>query len=341
MGRILIGVISALACIILAESLTCNQCFFGVGGHCLTPTTEECSTNTSQCSTGKLTFGSISSLVGFNKQGCIEPLFCNTTTNDTLLGISYMFAVECCSTDRCNPIETSGAPSARMTLAVAVGAAVLASACGSLLIWRNHSMKATKNLDANFKSQHLGWCGGVFIPKAWRNLQSRILADVPPDVVNLLVALLVVIRLKVLRSPKPNHCSICPTCDYRRTMNNNWKTAIILATTIATASCLICRQCPVGIFNLCLFGSDVTCNNATQSCYRGNAQFNSSRGITLQIRGCLDSDLCGDVLTGNIFGNGYTASFECCNTNRCNGATSVQLSLTMAICAGVFLLWAV
>ncbi|XP_061616890.1 protein Bouncer-like [Phyllopteryx taeniolatus] len=124
-------------------------------------------------------------------------------------------------------------------------------------------------------------------------------------------------------------------------MKNFWKTAILLATTVAAAHCLICRRCPVGILNLCLFGSDITCDNATQSCYRGNAQFQSSEGFSLHIRGCLDSDLCGDVLTGNIFGNAYTASFECCNTDRCNGATSVQLSLTMAASAAVFLLWAV
>lgn len=70
------------------------------------------------------------------------------------------------------------------------------------------------------------------------------------------------------------------------------------------------------------------------------SEFNSTGAIRLEIRGCLDSDLCGDVLTGNIFGNGYTASFECCNTDLCNGATSVQLSLTMAVCLALFSLWA-
>lgn len=35
--------------------------------------------------------------------------------------------------------------------------------------------------------------------------------------------------------------------------------------------CLDCRQCPIGIFGQCFFGSDLTCNNATQSCYRGEA----------------------------------------------------------------------
>ncbi|KAM9776752.1 lymphocyte antigen-6, epidermis [Syngnathus typhle] len=133
MGRILIGVISALACFMLVESLTCNQCSFGLLGFCLSSTNVECTTNTSQCFTGKATFASISSSVGFNTQGCIEEASCNMTTNSTLLGVAFEARVDCCSTDGCNPVQTSGAPSARMTLAAAIGAAVLASAWGSLL----------------------------------------------------------------------------------------------------------------------------------------------------------------------------------------------------------------
>uniref|UniRef100_A0A3Q2YSN3 UPAR/Ly6 domain-containing protein n=1 Tax=Hippocampus comes TaxID=109280 RepID=A0A3Q2YSN3_HIPCM len=101
--------------------------------------------------------------------------------------------------------------------------------------------------------------------------------------------------------------------------------------------CLICRQCPVSILDLCLFGSDITLTYCSAMLI---SEFNSTGAISLEIRGCLDSDLCGDVLTGNIFGNGYTASFECCNTDRCNGATSVQLSQTMAVCVALFSLWA-
>ncbi|XP_077404756.1 uncharacterized protein LOC144037274 [Vanacampus margaritifer] len=133
MGRIIIGVIAALACFMLVESLTCNECSFGLVGFCLTSSTVECSTNISQCFTGKATFASISTSVGFNTQGCIEEANCNVTTNATLLGVTYQATVECCSTDRCNPVQLSGAPSARMTLATAIGAAFLASAWGSLL----------------------------------------------------------------------------------------------------------------------------------------------------------------------------------------------------------------
>ncbi|XP_061616151.1 sperm acrosome membrane-associated protein 4-like isoform X2 [Phyllopteryx taeniolatus] len=133
MGRILIGVISALACFMLVETLTCNQCSFGLLGFCLSSSSVECTTNTSQCFTGKATFVSISSSVGFNTQGCIEEAACNMTTNATLLGVTYQATVECCSTDGCNPAQMSGAPSARMTLPGAIGAAALASVWGSLL----------------------------------------------------------------------------------------------------------------------------------------------------------------------------------------------------------------
>ncbi|XP_044191893.1 protein Bouncer-like [Thunnus albacares] len=118
-------------------------------------------------------------------------------------------------------------------------------------------------------------------------------------------------------------------------MNNFWKAAILLGAFIAAAQCLTCRQCPVGILGTCLFGSDVTCNNATERCYTGEAQFNTTEKVSLHIRGCLDSDLCKKQPTGTILGIQYTSSFNCCNTALCNGATSVQLSLTVAVCAAV------
>jgi len=110
---------------------------------------------------------------------------------------------------------------------------------------------------------------------------------------------------------------------------------LVLSAFVAAAQCLTCRKCPIGIFGTCLFGSDVTCNNATESCYRGEAQFNATGQVTLHIRGCLDKDLCGKTITGSIAGAGYTSSFTCCTTTLCNGAASLQLSLTVALCAAV------
>ncbi|CAK6965828.1 lymphocyte antigen-6%2C epidermis [Scomber scombrus] len=118
-------------------------------------------------------------------------------------------------------------------------------------------------------------------------------------------------------------------------MNNFWKAVIVLSAFIAAGQCLTCRQCPLGIFGACLFGSEVTCNNGTESCYSGSAQFNATGTLSLDTRGCLDSDLCGKTLTGTILGAGYTSSFQCCTVNLCNGSTSVQLSLTAALCAAL------
>ncbi|KAK5854968.1 hypothetical protein PBY51_005114 [Eleginops maclovinus] len=118
-------------------------------------------------------------------------------------------------------------------------------------------------------------------------------------------------------------------------MKSIWKTVMVLGAMIAAAQCLTCRQCPVGIFGTCLFGSDIVCNNGTESCFRGEAQFNATGQLSLHIRGCVDTDLCGKTVTGSILGAGYTSSFQCCTTNLCNGAASIQLSLTAALCASV------
>ncbi|XP_035537304.1 ly-6/neurotoxin-like protein 1 isoform X1 [Morone saxatilis] len=118
-------------------------------------------------------------------------------------------------------------------------------------------------------------------------------------------------------------------------MNNFFKAVIVLSAFIAAAQCLTCRQCPIGLLGTCLSGSNVTCNSAAESCFTGEIQFNSTGKLTLHTRGCLDSNLCGKTLTGSIGGAGYTSSFQCCTTELCNGATSVQLPLTVALCVAI------
>ena len=127
---------AVIASFMLAESLKCNKCNYGVGGFCLSNTDLTCTTNTSVCFTGKATFPSVSTSFGFNTQGCREPAGCNVTidaANQTILGIAYVTKIDCCGTDKCNPVQVSGAPSARMTFTATVGAAVLASVWGSML----------------------------------------------------------------------------------------------------------------------------------------------------------------------------------------------------------------
>uniref|UniRef100_A0A8C3G0E2 UPAR/Ly6 domain-containing protein n=1 Tax=Cyclopterus lumpus TaxID=8103 RepID=A0A8C3G0E2_CYCLU len=115
-----------------ADSLTCNKCSFGLLGYCVSSTELTCTTNTSVCFTAKASFNALTT-VGFNSQGCREPAQCNMTTNGTLVGITYETKVECCAADKCNSILLSSAPSTKMSYTAAIGLAVLASMCGSLL----------------------------------------------------------------------------------------------------------------------------------------------------------------------------------------------------------------
>ncbi|KAM4539311.1 uncharacterized protein PAE49_020211 [Odontesthes bonariensis] len=134
MAKILFVMVATLASLILAESLVCNKCNFGVLGICLNKANETCSTTTSVCFTGRATFPGLTSFSGFNTQGCQNNTTgCNMTTTNSLLGVTYEAKVVCCSTDNCNPVTLSGAPSTKMTLSATVGAAILASVWGSML----------------------------------------------------------------------------------------------------------------------------------------------------------------------------------------------------------------
>ncbi|KAF7664077.1 hypothetical protein LDENG_00190680 [Lucifuga dentata] len=120
-----------------------------------------------------------------------------------------------------------------------------------------------------------------------------------------------------------------------RRMIHCWKGMLLLGFFVTAAHSLTCRQCPIGVFGMCFFGSDIFCDNTTSSCYTGEAQFNATGSLTLHIRGCLDSDLCGKTLTGTLLSAAYISSFQCCRTDLCNGAGSVQLSLTVALSAAI------
>ncbi|XP_029298688.1 sperm acrosome membrane-associated protein 4-like [Cottoperca gobio] len=132
MARLVLGIIAVVASFMLADSLICNKCSYGLVGFCLSNSEINCTTNTSRCFTGKVSFTSLSS-IGFNTQGCIESTGCTDTTNSTLIGLSYQSTITCCSTDKCNPTTVSGAPSNKMTFTAAIGVAVLASMLGSIL----------------------------------------------------------------------------------------------------------------------------------------------------------------------------------------------------------------
>uniref|UniRef100_A0A3Q1EHT6 UPAR/Ly6 domain-containing protein n=1 Tax=Acanthochromis polyacanthus TaxID=80966 RepID=A0A3Q1EHT6_9TELE len=111
-------------------------------------------------------------------------------------------------------------------------------------------------------------------------------------------------------------------------------------------ACLItCVDIILTSLNCSTFLLSVDLNPKRPSCFHVFSvsvltEFNSTGPLSLHTRGCLDSDLCGVTLTGTLLGAGYTSSFVCCNTTLCNGATTVQLPLTVALCAAILsFLW--
>ncbi|KAM4550263.1 uncharacterized protein V3H82_019415 isoform 3-T3 [Fundulus diaphanus] len=131
MGKLFLGFVVAIASLALVESLTCNKCSVSVFGFCLGNSTESCTAN-QVCYTGKASFPDITSFSGFNRQGCRDNTTCSSSSG-SLLGVTYNVNITCCSTDRCNPVTLSGAPSTKMTFTAAITAAMLASVLGSML----------------------------------------------------------------------------------------------------------------------------------------------------------------------------------------------------------------
>uniref|UniRef100_A0AAY5JZN7 UPAR/Ly6 domain-containing protein n=1 Tax=Esox lucius TaxID=8010 RepID=A0AAY5JZN7_ESOLU len=127
MKKVILVIVAVVGSFMLAESLTCNKCSMGLVGVCLNAASQVCTTNTSRCFTGQATFPSITTFSGFNSQGCTENVFCNTTTNRTLLGATYITVMTCCNSDQCNPVIISGATSAKLSVTATLGVALVAS----------------------------------------------------------------------------------------------------------------------------------------------------------------------------------------------------------------------
>lgn len=60
--------------------------------------------------------------------------------------------------------------------------------------------------------------------------------------------------------------------------------------------------------------------------------------VPIHARGCTQESGCKNS-TGSILTVNYTLTMHCCNTDQCNGAASVQLSLTAALCAALMAIW--
>ncbi|XP_021176110.2 uncharacterized protein LOC110369012 [Fundulus heteroclitus] len=133
MGKVLFAVVAAFASLSFVESLICNKCSFGMMGKCMNLVNETCSTNSSVCYSGKSAFPMLPDSMGLRSLGCKEnSTGCDVTTNGTLMGFTYESHITCCSTDNCNPITVSGAPTTKITLTAAVGGAILALVRGNI-----------------------------------------------------------------------------------------------------------------------------------------------------------------------------------------------------------------
>nr|XP_046272877.1 lymphocyte antigen-6, epidermis isoform X3 [Scatophagus argus] len=120
--------------------------------------------------------------------------------------------------------------------------------------------------------------------------------------------------------------------------NITWVCAALLAMFV-TGESLTCNTCRVGFAGKCLFSSTGTCSSLEPNCYWGKLAFNISRLMNLETQGCLASSLCNQTESGSLLTAGYTVTRTCCSTDRCNGATSIQLSLTAALGVAVVATW--
>ncbi|XP_053497672.1 lymphocyte antigen-6, epidermis [Ictalurus furcatus] len=127
MKFVLLGIAVVIGFFALAESLTCNQCSESLLGICPNPSSVNCTTNTSVCTTSSVTSGS--GLLSFNSQNCLESSLCNTTISTSILGVTYSVSQSCCNTDRCNRVN-SGPSNVQLQLTAVLSATLLACVWG-------------------------------------------------------------------------------------------------------------------------------------------------------------------------------------------------------------------
>ncbi|KAK7906996.1 hypothetical protein WMY93_015608 [Mugilogobius chulae] len=140
MAKVLIGIVAVLACFALVDSLKCNTCLFSVLGVCFGSSTDTCTNTTTQCFTSKAVFPQINSFKGFVNQGCGVDNPCGSSNSTSVtssgvlsyINVNWTVTVECCSTDLCNPKDTSGASTSTVSLSV-LSVAALAALCGGFM----------------------------------------------------------------------------------------------------------------------------------------------------------------------------------------------------------------
>ncbi|CAL1583358.1 unnamed protein product [Knipowitschia caucasica] len=131
-------VVAAIACFATVESLVCNKCSIGLLGYCLNAGNETCNSTSNVCYTSKAAFASVSSFKGFVNQGCGNNTCGVNQTSKAengslpIIGVGYTITTSCCTTDKCNPVDTSGASATAASLSV-LSVAALGAVIGSYM----------------------------------------------------------------------------------------------------------------------------------------------------------------------------------------------------------------
>uniref|UniRef100_A0A8C5ARV6 UPAR/Ly6 domain-containing protein n=1 Tax=Gadus morhua TaxID=8049 RepID=A0A8C5ARV6_GADMO len=88
---------------------------------------------------------------------------------------------------------------------------------------------------------------------------------------------------------------------------------------------MVCNYCGLSLEEDCLGNSTQTMTYLTSSVYR--------------TKGCVDNSQCDrmELLTG--FNATVRLSTECCTTDQCNGATSLDVGLPAVIIAALVAVW--
>ncbi|CAL8396613.1 sperm acrosome membrane-associated protein 4 [Gadus morhua] len=120
-------------------------------------------------------------------------------------------------------------------------------------------------------------------------------------------------------------------------MNHVLFATMLTAGLVAMGGAMVCNYCGLSLEEDCLGNSTqtMTCR-ANQSCYIQTLNLTSS---VYRTKGCVDNSQCDrmELLTG--FNATVRLSTECCTTDQCNGATSLDVGLPAVIIAALVAVW--
>uniref|UniRef100_A0A665VKJ1 UPAR/Ly6 domain-containing protein n=1 Tax=Echeneis naucrates TaxID=173247 RepID=A0A665VKJ1_ECHNA len=98
-----------------------------------------------------------------------------------------------------------------------------------------------------------------------------------------------------------------------------------------TVRSLSCYTCDVAVLGYCLHDKHINCISNQTSCFTAVAKFSGDL-LDIHEKGCAEVTQCSNT-SGHILNVNYTITRTCCEL--CNGASSVHISLTVALCTAI------